>query len=558
MGIEQLLADLLDVKIIAEGEELENDGTLKRIPLRNTGMKLYVQQDRDTAEVYRLKTALEKMITEIQPMRIAAAENALMRKEISDISKATNSPVSRGIALEYEFNFLAVVKAKYALLHNDKQLVNTGLDEHTVKTSAHKLIHRSSFSVYIQAGELLGFRSTNYKLIVLGEEILDETIKQIISSKLSWLDRVLQQTGQQLEAVFEVIPDLFLRVDAEGIILDSRGKLACGFHQHTEANFGKSIYRIILPDVAEQFRDAIQISIEDGSRKTIEFSSDRCGNVMHYEARFVPLSEPQIVIIIRDITQQKEIAETQRKLVAKVESINDELKDFAYIVSHDLKAPLRSIRSIAEWLSADYSDKLDEGGKEMLDLLGNRVMRMHNLIEGVLAYSRVGRVNEERSIVDLRRSLNEVVDILDIPDSISVSLPDELPRIYIGKTRIEQVFQNLIGNAVKYMDKPEGSVEVLCEETESEWKFCIQDNGPGIPEKHLERVFRIFQTVSREECFESTGVGLSIIKKIVENYGGRVWVESEVGAGSSFYFSLKKTEHAISEVNVEPVTDPVV
>jgi len=558
VGIEQLLADLLDVKIIAEGEELENDGTLKRIPLRNTGMKLYVQQDRDTAEVYRLKTALEKMITEIQPMRIAAAENALMRKEISDISKATNSPVSRGIALEYEFNFLAVVKAKYALLHNDKQLVNTGLDEHTVKTSAHKLIHRSSFSVYIQAGELLGFRSTNYKLIVLGEEILDETIKQIISSKLSWLDRVLQQTGQQLEAVFEVIPDLFLRVDAEGIILDSRGKLACGFHQHTEANFGKSIYRIILPDVAEQFRDAIQISIEDGSRKTIEFSSDRCGNVMHYEARFVPLSEPQIVIIIRDITQQKEIAETQRKLVAKVESINDELKDFAYIVSHDLKAPLRSIRSIAEWLSADYSDKLDEGGKEMLDLLGNRVMRMHNLIEGVLAYSRVGRVNEERSIVDLRRSLNEVVDILDIPDSISVSLPDELPRIYIGKTRIEQVFQNLIGNAVKYMDKPEGSVEVLCEETESEWKFCIQDNGPGIPEKHLERVFRIFQTVSREECFESTGVGLSIIKKIVENYGGRVWVESEVGAGSSFYFSLKKTEHAISEVNVEPVTDPVV
>ncbi|MEL6823980.1 MAG: hypothetical protein AAFP70_19665, partial [Calditrichota bacterium] len=141
MKIEQIIADLLDVQIVASGKEPKNDGSLKRIPLRNTGMMLYVRRDRETSEVFRLKTALERLITEIQPMRTAAEENAMMRKEIRDISEASNSSALQGIALEYEFNFLAVVDAKYALLRNDKQLVNTGLDEHTVKTSAHKLIH---------------------------------------------------------------------------------------------------------------------------------------------------------------------------------------------------------------------------------------------------------------------------------------------------------------------------------------------------------------------------------------------------------------------------------
>lgn len=424
MVIEQLIASLLDVIIVAEDVVPENAGTLKRIPLRNTGMMLFVRRDRDTSEVFRLKTTLEKLFTEIQPMRKAAEENTLMRKEIREISEASNSPALQGIALEYEFNFLSVVNARYALLRNDKQLVNTGLDEHTVKTSAHKLIHRSEFSVYVQSGELLGFRTTNYKLIVLGTEILDKTIKQIISSKLTWLDRALQQTSQELEAVFEVIPDLFLRVDAEGIILDSRGSLICGLHIHTEANLGKAIYQILLPGISEQFRDAIQTVLENDSRETIEFSSDRCDKIMHYEARFVPLSESQVIIIMRDITKQKEIAETQRKLVAEVESVNSELKDFAYIVSHDLKAPLRSINSIAEWLSADYAEQLDEGGKEMLNLLGNRVMRMHSLIEGVLAYSRIGRVNEDLSIVSLRDSLTEIVYILDIPENIHITLPE--------------------------------------------------------------------------------------------------------------------------------------
>ena len=273
MKIEQIIADLLDVQIVASGKEPKNDGSLKRIPLRNTGMMLYVRRERETSEVFRLKTALERLITEIQPMRTAAEENAMMRKEIRDISEASNSSALQGIALEYEFNFLAVVDAKYALLRNDKQLVNTGLDEHTVKTSAHKLIHRSSFSVYVQSGELLGFRTTNYKLIVLGAEILDETIKQIISSKLNWLDRALQQTSQELEAVFEVIPDLFLRVDADGIILDSRGTLVCGFHEQTEANLGQALYPILLPEIQEQFREAIQTTLENNSRNAIEFTA---------------------------------------------------------------------------------------------------------------------------------------------------------------------------------------------------------------------------------------------------------------------------------------------
>ncbi|MGH1365890.1 MAG: sensor histidine kinase [Calditrichia bacterium] len=552
MQLEKLIADMLQVEILPEDQELSSDAELKRIPLRNTGMVVYVDNSYSTSEIFRIKSSLEKLLTKIQPMQAAQAENDILRNELRDISAAADKLALQGVALEYEFDFLAVVKARYVLLKNDQVLVNTGLDEHTIKSSAHKLIHRNTFSLYIRAGELIGFKTTSYKLIVVSDEILDESIKQIISTKLNWLERMLQQTSQELEAVFEVIPDLFLRVDNQGILLDSRGSLVCGLHNFTGENLGKPLYGVLLPDVTEQFRAALESCLSNNARETVEFSSNRCNGIMHYESRFVPLSESQAVIIIRDITYQKEVAENQHLLLDRVESINSELKDFAYIVSHDLKAPLRSIKSISDWLISDYQEQLDDSGKEMLDLLGSRVLRMHNLIEGVLAYSRVGQANEDRVLVDLQQSVKDVTEMLSPPENIEIQVLGSLPTLRIGKTRIEQVFQNFLSNAIKYMDKENGKVEVSYTRSASECIFCIKDNGPGISEKHFDRIFRIFQTVSGKESFENTGVGLSIIKKIVENYGGRVWIESVEGEGSSFFFSLPNNM-SVNASEEEPV-----
>ena len=223
-------------------------------------------------------------------------------------------------------------------------------------------------------------------------------------------------------------------------------------------------------------------------------------------------------------------------------AINQDLKEFAYIVSHDLKAPLRAISSLVNWLTSDFQDKLDDKGREMFALLLGRVKRMHDLIEGILKYSRVGQIREERVMVDLNPLVGNVIEMISPPDNVSVKIVTDLPTIYTEKTRIEQVFQNLISNAVKYMDKPNGKITIDCKDEQTDWIFCVKDNGPGIEEKHFKKIFQIFQTLSSRDEVESTGVGLSLVKKIAEMYGGKVWVESQVGIGSQFYFSLPKND----------------
>ncbi|MBW4519387.1 MAG: response regulator [Scytolyngbya sp. HA4215-MV1] len=231
----------------------------------------------------------------------------------------------------------------------------------------------------------------------------------------------------------------------------------------------------------------------------------------------------------------------QAQLMAELATANQELKDFAYIVSHDLKAPLRGIASLAVWLLKDYGDRLDENGKEMLQLIDGRVRRMGDLIDGVLQYSRVGRVRDEKTNVDLNQVVAAVKDAIAPPVGLEILVDSELPIVFVEKTRIQQVFQNLISNAVKYMGKPEGQIRIGHTTDNGFWQFFVSDTGIGIEERHFEKVFQIFQTLAPRDQSESTGVGLAIVKKIVELYGGRVWVTSQVGHSSTFFFTLPQT-----------------
>ena len=252
-----------------------------------------------------------------------------------------------------------------------------------------------------------------------------------------------------------------------------------------------------------------------------------------------------------DITERKGAEQRQGQLLEEVEKANRELKDFAYIVSHDLKAPLRGIKTLAEWLTTDYSDKLDENGKEQMNLLVGRVNRMQNLIDGVLQYSRIGRVKEDIVQINLNELVSEVVDMVAPPANITVTVENELPTVKYERTCVTQVFQNLISNAVKYMDKSQGQIKIGCVEEDGRWKFSVSDNGPGIEEKYFEKIFQIFQTLARRDDKESTGIGLSIVKKIIEGNGGKVWVESKVGEGSTFYFIVLKNVGAETNEELE-------
>jgi PAS domain S-box-containing protein len=247
------------------------------------------------------------------------------------------------------------------------------------------------------------------------------------------------------------------------------------------------------------------------------------------------------VVILRDISERKLVEEQKASLMADLESANEELKSFAYVVSHDLKAPLRAIGALADWLSTDYVDKFDDEGREHMRLLVSRVHRMGNLIDGILQYSRVGRVRETPVPVDVGELVEDVIELLAPPPNINIKVENHLPTVVIEPTRIQQIFQNLISNAVKYMDKPQGEICITCIAEDDRWKFSVIDNGPGIETRHFERIFQLFQTLAPRDRIESTGVGLALVKKIVEMYGGSVGVESTMGKGSTFFFTLPQT-----------------
>jgi signal transduction histidine kinase len=244
-----------------------------------------------------------------------------------------------------------------------------------------------------------------------------------------------------------------------------------------------------------------------------------------------------------------------RKANSALKAINDELTNFAYVVSHDLKAPLRGIGSLADWLSSDYSDRLDGQGQEYLRLLQLRVRRLDGLIDGILQYSRIGRVREAIVPVPLQPLVEEVVDALHAPAHIRVTIENPLPTVQAEPTRMQQLFQNLIANAINYLDKPEGDIRIGCAADGEMWRFHVADNGPGIERSQFDKIFHLFQTLQPRDRVESTGVGLAIVKKIVELYGGHVWVESEPGAGSTFCFTLPMVNTTTTTEEVDDEID---
>jgi signal transduction histidine kinase len=219
---------------------------------------------------------------------------------------------------------------------------------------------------------------------------------------------------------------------------------------------------------------------------------------------------------------------------------NTELDSFSYSISHDLKAPLRGIANLSNWIVQDYGDKLDEKGKGFLATLTNRVSYMQALIDGILEHARIGRQRGKTVQIDLKDLIGRVVALLQPPAGIHIEVPDDLPKVRAEQTRIHQLFQNLLDNAIKFMDKPKGTIQVGYEDAGDMWRFSVSDNGPGIEQKYFERIFQLFQTLDSYDKAGSTGVGLALVKKIVDLYGGSIHVQSEVGKGSTFFFTLPK------------------
>jgi len=225
-------------------------------------------------------------------------------------------------------------------------------------------------------------------------------------------------------------------------------------------------------------------------------------------------------------------AEELGRLAVRLDRTNRELDAFAYAASHDLRAPLRGIANLAQWIEEDLADKLTEDSQQMLELMRSRMHRMESLIDGILQYSRAGRTHEPPTEIDVRRLIHDIVDLLS-PDHGEIVVAPDLPAIVAEKLPLQQVFQNLIGNALKHGGY-DVVVNVSARDADDFWEFRVTDNGPGIAPEYHDRIWSIFQTLQPRDEVEGTGIGLSLVKKLTEAQGGRVGLESAPGQGATF------------------------
>jgi PAS domain S-box-containing protein len=288
-----------------------------------------------------------------------------------------------------------------------------------------------------------------------------------------------------------------------------------------------------------------------GNESLVRFDRDGDGQLDegYFNFVFQPLRDAGgavggILIHAVEVTEQvrarhavEATAEERARLARRLDLSNRELDQFAYAASHDLKAPLRGIANLATWIEEDLGGGVSPEARKHLELLRGRVHRMEGLIDGILQYSRAGRVRERPEPVEVGELLREVIDLLAPPANVRVEVGEGMPRLVTERLPLQQVFMNLIGNAVKYNNSADPWVAVEAAEAGAFHEFAVADNGPGIAPEYHERIFGIFQTLEARDKVEGTGIGLSLVKKLVESRGGRVWVESTEGTGSTFRFS---------------------
>jgi signal transduction histidine kinase len=317
------------------------------------------------------------------------------------------------------------------------------------------------------------------------------------------------------------------------------------------------VYPEDLPKANEEIRKALE---------TGEFNTDwrivrPDGEIRWMNARakifYDGEGKPAYMVGINmDITERKAIESDLKRQARELERLNaslvntgqllsqrnQELDRFVYVVSHDLKAPLRAIANLSEWIEEDLEGQLPEDSRRQMELLRNRVGRLVSLIDGLLVYSRVGRTEVRAETFAVGHLLEEVIDSLAPPAIVSIEIGAGMPTLTTKKLLMAQVFSNLIGNAIKHNDRPDGKISISVTPRGDFYEFSVRDNGPGIPAEHHERIFGIFETLNSRDKKESTGIGLSIVKKIIDTEGGTIHVESAVGKGATFRFTWPESD----------------
>ena len=401
-------------------------------------------------------------------------------------------------------------------------------------------------------GERAGFYGLEFglALFALSNVLVFSIVIWLVSKTINTLDTERQQSETRYRELFQAAPDPVLVVNQAGQIVSANAQTCVLFGYSLEELLGNSVETLIPGRFRTKHLKHRAGYVMDPRTRPMGLGLDLYAR--HKDGREVPVEislsplkiEGGVVItaIIRDITERKLAEEKLKKAAEELERSNKELEQFAYVASHDLQEPLRMVSSFTQLLARRYKDKLDADADDFIAYAVDGANRMQRLISDLLMYSRVGTRGRPFEPCDLHSILGEVLVNLQptIGESHAIITNDGLPAVMADPTQLVQLFQNLISNAVRFRGDDAPRIHISVQEKPAEWLFSVRDNGIGIAPEYRERIFAIFQRLHPQSHAQGTGIGLAICKRIVERHGGKLWVESEPGRGSTFYFTISK------------------
>jgi len=363
------------------------------------------------------------------------------------------------------------------------------------------------------------------------------------------------EASRRHHQIIETALDAFIEIDSDGLITDWNAQAETTFGWSRSEAIGQTLSQMIIPHrYREAHTQGLRLFLATGEgpvlNKRIEIAAlHRDGTEFPIELAIAAIrwGERRLFsAFARDVTEQKR---AQRELARKVEELarsNAELEQFAYVASHDLQEPLRMVASFTQLLAQRYKGKLDADADEFIGFAVDGATRMQQLIQDLLSYSRVTTKGQSFRLIDAKAPCDNALENLQtsIKDSNAVVNVGPLPAVLADPRQLMQLFQNLIGNAVKYRNDRTPEIHVAAKPNGDQWVFSVQDNGIGIAPQHSERIFQMFQRLHTTNEYQGTGIGLAICRKIVERHGGKIWVEAQPGKGSTFVFTIPRAEGA--------------
>jgi PAS domain S-box-containing protein len=375
-------------------------------------------------------------------------------------------------------------------------------------------------------------------------EILEKRVEER-TAQLLQANRNLAESEERLRLFIENAPSAIAMFDRDMCYLSTSNRWLSDYQLEDRAILGRSHYEV-FPEIRESWKVIHRHCLAGNIERCEEDCFWRAdGSIQWLRWEIYPWRDPQgkiggIIIFTEEITERKQAQEKLKAAIVDLERSNQELEQFAYVASHDLREPLRKIKSYTELLAQRYSDRFDDRAQKYMDYITDGATRMQGLIQDLLIYSRVGRGELTLAPTDLNavvcRTLKDLSHAIEETQAeLAIS---SLPTVAVNAIQIGQLFQNLIANALKFRGDRTPKIEIKATCGDGHWMFSVRDNGIGMDPEYSDRIFIIFQRLHSQQEYPGTGIGLAICKKIVERHGGRIWVESKLGEGTSFYFTI--------------------